>query len=92
MNELGSKGIFISPVNHPDVMAGQGTIALELLEQVYTNCVMSAHICVICEGVWSVIVSFIIQVPHLDVIIVSVGGGGMISGITVAAKVYDIYL
>ena len=38
------------------------------------------------------IVSFIIQVPHLDVIIVSVGGGGMISGITVAAKVYDIFL
>lgn len=34
MATLGSRGLFISPVNHPDVMAGQGTIALEFLEQV----------------------------------------------------------
>ena len=31
---LSGKGVFISPVNHHDVIAGQGTIALELLEQV----------------------------------------------------------
>ena len=49
---------FIPPYNHPDVICGQGTIALELLEQV--------------EG--------------LDAIVVPVSGGGMISGVAVAAK------
>ena len=34
----------------------------------------------------------LLQVPDLDVIVVSVGGGGMISGICVAAKVSDIII
>ena len=34
----------------------------------------------------------LVQVPDLDVIVVSVGGGGMISGICVAAKVSDIII
>ncbi|EFN54876.1 hypothetical protein CHLNCDRAFT_56201 [Chlorella variabilis] len=49
---------FVPPYNHPAVISGQGTIALEFLE----------------------------QVPQLDAIIVPVSGGGMISGIAVAAK------
>ena len=49
---------FIAPYDHPAVIAGQGTIAMELLE----------------------------QVADLDAIIVPVGGGGMISGITIAAR------
>jgi threonine dehydratase/serine racemase len=48
----------IPPYNHPDVIAGQGTVALELLE----------------------------QVEALDAIIAPVGGGGLVSGICVAAK------
>jgi threonine dehydratase len=48
----------IPPYDHPDVIAGQGTIALELLE----------------------------DVPDLDAIVVPVGGGGMISGIALAAR------
>ncbi|MCE2881147.1 MAG: pyridoxal-phosphate dependent enzyme [Planctomycetaceae bacterium] len=48
----------IPPYNHPDVMAGQGTIALELLD----------------------------ECPHLDAIVVPLGGGGLISGIAIAAK------
>jgi threonine dehydratase len=51
-------GTLIPPYNHPDVIAGQGTVALELLEQ--TN--------------------------HLDAIIAPVGGGGLISGICIAAR------
>jgi threonine dehydratase len=51
-------GTLIPPYNHPDVIAGQGTIALELLE----------------------------QVPGLDAIVAPVGGGGLMSGITLAAK------
>lgn len=49
---------FVHPFDDPDVIAGQGTIALEMLE----------------------------EVPELDVILVPVGGGGLISGIAVAAK------
>ena len=49
---------FIHPYDHPDVIAGQGTSALELLE----------------------------QVPRLDAIVAPVGGGGLLSGICVAAK------
>jgi threonine dehydratase len=47
----------IPPYDHPHIIAGQGTVALELLQ----------------------------QVPDLDAIIAPVGGGGLISGICVAA-------
>jgi len=49
---------FIHPFADYDVMAGQGTIALEMLE----------------------------AKPDLEVIIVPIGGGGLISGIATAAK------
>ena len=49
---------FIHPFNDPDVIAGQGTIGLELLK----------------------------QLPDMDVVIVPVGGGGLISGIAFAVK------
>jgi threonine dehydratase len=49
--------LFVHPYDNPVVMAGQGTLALELLE----------------------------QVPDLDAIVVPVGGGGMLSGVCVAA-------
>ena len=48
----------IHPFDDPAVMAGQGTIGLELLE----------------------------QVPEMDVVVVGVGGGGIISGIATAIK------
>ena len=51
-------GAMIPPYNHPNVIAGQGTIALELLD----------------------------ECPQLDAIIVPLGGGGLISGIAIAAK------
>jgi threonine dehydratase len=50
--------IYIPPYNHPDVIAGQGTMVLEFLQ----------------------------QVPELDAMIAPVGGGGLISGICLAAK------
>jgi len=49
-------GCFISPYTHPDVIAGGGTVALEMLE----------------------------DQPRLDVVVVPMGGGGLISGIGVA--------
>lgn len=54
----------IPPYDHPHVMAGQGTAALELVEQVAA----------LPEG------------GALDVLLVCVGGGGLISGCAVAAK------
>ena len=50
--------VFIHPYDDPLIMAGQGTIALEMLR----------------------------AVPALDVLVVPIGGGGLISGIAVAAK------
>jgi threonine dehydratase len=50
--------VFIHPFDHPDVIAGQGTVALEILE----------------------------QCPEVRTIVAGIGGGGLISGIAVAAK------
>jgi len=49
---------YLSPYNHPDVIAGAGTVALEVLE----------------------------DLPDADTIIVPVGGGGLLSGVALAAK------
>ncbi len=56
--EQAEKRVFIHPFNDPLVMAGQGTIGLELLE----------------------------QCPSLDVVVVPIGGGGLISGVACAMK------
>jgi threonine dehydratase len=48
----------IPPYDHPYVIAGQGTVAKELLE----------------------------EIPKLDVLVVPVGGGGLLSGCAIAAR------
>jgi len=59
--------VFVHPYDDPKVMAGQGTVALEMLA----------------------------DAPALDALVVPIGGGGLISGIAVAAKALrpaiDIY-
>jgi threonine dehydratase len=50
--------VWVHPYDDPRVIAGQGTVALEMLE----------------------------EVSELDVLIVPIGGGGLISGMAVAAK------
>jgi len=50
--------VFVHPYEDPFVIAGQGTVALEMLK----------------------------AVPQLDVLVVPVGGGGLISGMALAAK------
>jgi threonine dehydratase/serine racemase len=54
-------GTFIPPYNHPDIIAGQGTATLELLE----------------------------DLPDLDAIVAPVGGGGLMSGTSIAAHGLD---
>lgn len=49
---------FVHPFDDPHVAAGQGTVALEMLE----------------------------QVPELDMLVIPVGGGGLASGMAVAAR------
>lgn len=49
---------FVHPFDEPDIIAGQGTIALEMLE----------------------------DAPDLDVLVVPIGGGGLISGMATAAR------
>jgi threonine dehydratase len=49
---------FVHPFDDPSIMAGQGTVAIEMLE----------------------------DAPQLDMIVVPTGGGGLLSGIAVAAK------
>ena len=50
--------VFVHPYDDPLIIAGQGTVALEMLR----------------------------AVPDLDVLVVPIGGGGLISGMAVAAK------
>lgn len=52
------ESVFIDPCSDPVVLAGQGTIAIEILE----------------------------QMPSIDIILVPIGGGGIITGISIAAK------
>jgi len=51
-------GLLIPPYDHPHVIAGQGTVGLEIFE----------------------------QVDDLDAVICPVGGGGLLSGVTLALK------
>ena len=49
---------YVPPFDHPDVIAGQGTLGLELLE----------------------------DAPELDTLLIPLSGGGLLSGIALAAK------
>lgn len=49
---------FVHPFDEPDIIAGQGTVALEMLE----------------------------DAPEIDTLVVPIGGGGLISGMGVAAR------
>ena len=49
---------YIAPFSDPAVIAGQGTVGREMLQ----------------------------QSPHIDILVVAIGGGGLISGVATAAK------
>lgn len=56
--EHGARGLgtFVSPYAHPDVIAGAGTIGLEIRE----------------------------EMPEIETVVASIGGGGLVSGIAIA--------
>jgi threonine dehydratase len=51
-------GVLVPPFDHPMIIAGQGTVALELLD----------------------------EAPHLDALVVCIGGGGLLAGCATIAK------
>ena len=51
---------YVHPFDDPDLIAGQGTVGLEIME----------------------------DFPEVDVLVVPIGGGGLISGVSMAAKAY----
>ena len=53
-----TRACYIPPYDHPDIIAGQGTVALEMLD----------------------------QIDDLDALVAPVGGGGLLSGVALAAK------
>jgi threonine dehydratase len=50
--------VWVHPYDDPRIIAGQGTVALEMLE----------------------------EAPHLDMLVVPIGGGGLIAGCAIAAR------
>lgn len=52
---------YIHPFNDPNVMAGQGTVFMEMVE----------------------------QLPQIDMVVASIGGGGLISGVISAAEAFS---
>lgn len=53
-----TRSVFVHPFDNADIIAGQGTIGLEILD----------------------------QVPDVDTILMGVGGGGLMAGVSVAVK------
>ena len=56
-----SGALYVHPFADPKVIAGQGTLGLEIVE----------------------------QAPQIDVLIVAIGGGGLISGVAIAAHAHN---
>jgi threonine dehydratase len=72
---------FVHPFDDPDVIAGQGTVAMEMLRQVQT---LGAD-----KAAKSGNRSGHISGPHLDAVFVAIGGGGLISGVANYIKAVD---
>jgi threonine dehydratase len=72
--------VFVHPSEDPRVIAGQGTIALELLEQL-------EELRRAAGAAWGG--GDADAAPPVDAVLVPVGGGGMLSGIAVALKALD---
>ena len=69
---------FVHPFDDPDVIAGQGTIAMEMLRQVQTLHMRSA------PATQKTTIR-----PALDAVFVAIGGGGLVSGVANYIKAVD---
>lgn len=69
---------FVHPFDDPDVIAGQGTIAMEMLRQVQTLHMHGAQV-----------PRDSTKPPALDAVFVAIGGGGLVSGVANYLKAVD---
>jgi threonine dehydratase len=76
--------ILIPPYDHPDIMLGQGTLALELEEQVQTLLKTNPDLDINSQSTSSSSNPEEDAGGHLDAIITTCGGGGMLSGLCTA--------
>jgi threonine dehydratase len=74
----------IPPYDHPDIMLGQGTLALELEEQVLSLLAAHPDLDIAADPPSNPDHHQQQQPSHLDAIITTCGGGGMLSGICTA--------
>ncbi len=72
---------FVHPFDDPDVIAGQGTVAMEMLRQVQT---LGAD-----KAAKSGNKAGNVSGPGVDVVFVAIGGGGLISGVANYIKAVD---
>ena len=76
---------FVHPFDDPDVIAGQGTVAMEMLRQVQTLGADKAAK----SGVKAAHKSGNVGGPGVDAVFVAIGGGGLISGVANYIKAVD---
>ena len=72
---------FVHPFDDPDVIAGQGTVAMEMLRQVQTLGADKAAKAGQKAGA--------LAAPRLDAVFVAIGGGGLIAGVASYIKAID---
>ena len=67
--------MYVNGYDHPNILAGQGTMGLEILDQVrgVLKDTLPTNPCHC-------------QVPDVDAIVIPVGGGGLIAGVALAVK------
>ena len=76
---------FVHPFDDPDVIAGQGTVAMEILRQVQTLGADKAAK----SGNKAAHKAGNVTGPGVDVVFVAIGGGGLISGVANYIKAVD---
>ena len=76
---------FVHPFDDPDVIAGQGTVAMEMLRQVQTLGADKAAK----SGVKAAHKAGNVGGPGVDAVFVAIGGGGLISGVANYIKAVD---
>jgi len=86
VKETGAK--FVPPYDHPDIMLGQGTLGIELQEQVRRMITQGGSVQAKC--------SFAVEDGNgrkgLDAIITGCGGGGMLSGTALSCEGTGIFV
>ncbi|KAK5629059.1 hypothetical protein RRF57_004774 [Xylaria bambusicola] len=87
---------FVPPYDHPDIVLGQGTLGLELLEDAHdiiaaaagveSNAVPAADRALRAPATTRTLPESKKSNPHLDAVLAPCGGGGMLSGVALSCE------